>query len=215
MDDDDVRSLSESLVEVECFIALKIVLLLPYERIQMELLDVVEGKLKQGGIPETISGDHEFLLLILSSGLVSAIINKPSYDAVFSYMCFTVGNLSRQCQEVQLSRLKDGKTNEKYLLYLFRSILFPGFVSELVKGDQQVLAGFLVVKFMHTNAAFGLINIAEATLRWYLEKQLEALRANTSNFEEMSLVNTVVGLRSKMENLILSALLLLPKTDGK
>lgn len=215
LDEDDARSLSETLVDANCFIALKIVLLLPYEGIQMEYLDSVEGKLKQGGIPDAVGGDHEFLLLILSSGLLSTIINKPSYGTVFSYLCYMVGNMSRQCQVAQLSSLKDLKTNEKDLSYFFSRILFPGFVSELVKGDQQILAGFLVVKFMHTNASFSLINVAEASLRWYLEKQLEALPANTSNLKEMSLVNTVVGLRSKLENLILSALQLLAETDGR
>ncbi|KAH9716688.1 MAG2-interacting protein 2 [Citrus sinensis] len=213
LDEDDVRSLNKIALGMDCFLALKMVLLLPYEGVQLESLNAVEEKLKQGGISDTIGRDHEFLLLVLSSGIVSTIITKSSYGTVFSYFCFVVGNLSRQLQETQFSRLTKGGRNEcgksEIDLHLFRRILFPCFISELVKADQQILAGFLITKFMHTNASLSLINIAEASLNRYLEKQLQQLQHEEAFLDEScseTLKNTVSRLRSKMGNLIESAL---------
>ncbi|KAL9459753.1 hypothetical protein AB3S75_003035 [Citrus x aurantiifolia] len=213
LDEDDVRSLNKIALGMDCFLALKMVLLLPYEGVQLESLNAVEEKLKQGGISDTIGRDHEFLSLVLSSGIVSTIITKSSYDTVFSYFCFLVGNLSRQLQETQFSRLtKGGRSecgNNEIDLHLFRRILFPCFISELVKSDQQILAGFLITKFMHTNASLSHINIAEASLNRYLEKQLQQQQHEEAFLDEScseTLKNTVSRLRSKMGNLVESAL---------
>lgn len=221
LDEGDVRSLNKIVLEMDCFLALKMVMLLPYEGVKLESLNAVEEKLKQGGISGTIGRDHEFLLLVLSSGIVSTIITKSSYGTVFSYFCFLVGNFSRQLQETQFSRLTKGGRNEcrnsETDLHLFRRILFPCFISELVKADQQILAGFLITKFMHTNASLSLINIAEASLTRYLEKQLQqvqheepALDGSTSE----TLKNSVSSLRGKMGNLIESALSCLSRNVG-
>ncbi|KAJ6867999.1 hypothetical protein NC651_033135 [Populus alba x Populus x berolinensis] len=63
--------------------------------------------------------------------------------------------------------------------------MFPCFISELVKGDQHILAGFLITKFMHTNPSLGLINITEASLSRYLERQLHALQQADFSAEEI------------------------------
>ncbi|KAL9337242.1 hypothetical protein Peur_069011 [Populus x canadensis] len=215
LDEDDARSLSQAVLEKDSFMALKMVLLLPYEAIQLQCLDVVEDKLKQGGISDLAGRDHEFLMLVLSSGVISTIIAKPSYSTTFSYLCYLVGNFSRQSQEAQSSTIMNKGTNEhvnteKGVLLLFRRIMFPCFISELVKGDQQILAGFLITKFMHTNPSLSLINITEASLSRYLERQLHALQQADFSAEEIisceMFKNTVSRLTIKLQDLIQSAL---------
>ncbi|CBI23051.3 unnamed protein product, partial [Vitis vinifera] len=101
LDEDDAQSLTQTVLGVDCFVALKMVLLLPYEAMQLQCANSVEEKLKQGGISDTIGRDHELLLLILSSGIISNIITQSSYGTTFSYLCYLVGNFSRQYQEAQ------------------------------------------------------------------------------------------------------------------
>ncbi|KAK9292568.1 hypothetical protein L1049_020542 [Liquidambar formosana] len=215
LDEDGARSLYQIVLGIDCFVALKIMLLLPYEAIQLQCLDAVEEKLKQGGISDTIGRDHELLILILSSGITSTIMTKSSYNTTFSYLCYLVGNFCRQCQETQLSSIKSKGRNEHETdgrdhSLLFMTILLPCFISELVKADQHILAGFLVTKFMHTNASLSLINVAEASLHRYLERQLQVLQDDKFALEEMGscekLGNSVSSLRSKLGNLIQSAL---------
>jgi hypothetical protein len=213
LDEDDARSLCQTLLGIDCFVALKMVLLLPYEALWSPCLDEVEDKLKQGGISDTIGRDHELLMLVLSSGITSTIITKSSYGTTFSYLCYMVGNLSRQCQEAQLPRFARKGSN---ISFLFRKIIFPAFISELVKTGQQILAGFLVTKFMHTNASLSFINIAESSLGRYLERQLNVLEREEFALEETceTLRNTVCSLRGKLGNLIQSALSSLSSNVG-
>ncbi|KAL7183536.1 hypothetical protein ACSBR2_025854 [Camellia fascicularis] len=215
LDQVGAHSLSQIVLEIDCFAALKMVLLLPYKAVQVQCLDAVEDKLKQGGESDAISKDHEFLILVLSSGLISTIISSSSYGTTFSFLCYMVGNFSRQCQEAQLLSIKNKGENEhkndnKGVSSLFRIILFPCFVSELVKADQLVLAGFLVTKFMHTNASLSLINVTEASLRKYLERQIQVLQDDELMHRDLGfaepLVNTVKQMRSRLESLIQSAL---------
>ncbi|KAL0299713.1 UNVERIFIED_CONTAM: MAG2-interacting protein 2, partial [Sesamum radiatum] len=136
------------------FLALKIALLLPYEAIQLQCLDAVEKKLKEGGIPDNIAQDHFMFVLVLSSGILSSIISKASYGSTFSCLCFMVGNFSRRFQEAQASTTKHvaatgGEKNKENLDFLFAKLLFPCFITALVKADQHILAGFLVTRFMH------------------------------------------------------------------
>ncbi|XP_059628990.1 MAG2-interacting protein 2 [Cornus florida] len=217
--EDDASSLSQLGLGIDCFLALKIAMLLPYEAIQLQCLNAVEDKLKQGGMSDTTGRDHEFLVLVLSSGLVSTIITKSSYGTTSSYLCYMIGNFSRQCQEAQLSslkhRAKNGhENNEKDYSSLFRRIFFPCFISELVKADQNILAGFLVTKFMHTNASLSLINTAEASLRKYLESQVQAPQYDEFTVEDVrgfeQLANTISNLRGRLRILIQSALSSLP-----
>lgn len=219
LDEDDAKSLNKIVLKIDPFLASKMVLLLPYEEMHLQSLNPVEEKLKQEGISETIGKDQEFLMLSLSSGIISTIITKSCYGNIFSYLCYLVGNFSRQFQETQLSKLMKGGRNEcrnmSHDLHLFRRILFPAFISELVKADQQILAGFLITKFMHTNASLSIINVAEASLNKYLGKQLQLQQNEESSLEEMSssetLKNTFSSLRDKLGNLIQSALSLLSR----
>ncbi|KAJ4975918.1 hypothetical protein NE237_001024 [Protea cynaroides] len=199
----------------DCFVALKIALLLPYEAIWLECLQTVEAKLKQEGITNTRSQDHELFILILSSGLLSNIVSNSNYCTTYSYLCYFVGHFSRLCLEVDLSRVKskvreETVTGQDDFLFLFRRILFPSFISELVKTKQPLLAGFFVTQFMHTHASLGLINIAEASLTRYLEGQVRLhesaghILGETASYR--SLVNTISRLRSKLGSLIQSAL---------
>lgn len=212
LSDDDAKSLCQILLGVDCFVALKLVLLLPYEALWAQCLDAVEEKLKQGGISEPVGRDQELLMLVLSSGITPTISTSSSYDTIFSYLCYMVGNLSRQCQEAQLSRL----SNERDNLFLFRKIIFPGFISELVIAGQQILAGFLVAKYMHTNASLSFINIAESGLRTYLDRQLKLLESEDLALEDTgeTLKHTVSSLSGKLRSLIQSALSLLSSRVG-
>ncbi|RVW14510.1 MAG2-interacting protein 2 [Vitis vinifera] len=209
LDEDDAQSLTRTVLGVDCFVALKTVLLLPYEAMQLQCVNSVEEKLKQGGISDTIGRDHELLLLVLSSGIISNIITQSSYGTTFSYLCYLVGNFSRQYQEAQLSKLKHQESNNPILL-LFRRTLFPCFISELVKADQSILAGLFLTKFMHTNDALSLINIADSSLSRYLERELQALQGKEFDPQETgscdTLGNTVSSLRGKLRNSIESAL---------
>ncbi|PSS04479.1 MAG2-interacting protein [Actinidia chinensis var. chinensis] len=216
LDQAGVHSLSQIVLGIDCFAALKVVLLFPYEAIQLQCLDAVEEKLKQGGTPDVVGKDHEFLILVLSSGLVSTIVSRSSYGTTFSLLCSTVGNFSRQYQEAQLSSIKhkgrhNHEHNENDFLFLFGRILFPCFLAELVKADQQILAGLLVTKFMHTNPSLSLINIAEASLRRFLERQLRAIQGDEATNQDANfgepLVNSISQLRGRFPNLIQSALL--------
>lgn len=217
IDEDGAHNLSQMLIGSDCFMALKITLLLPYEAVHLECLDAVEEKLKQGGFPGN-TDDKGFLVLILSSGIISTIMSKSSYGATFSYLCYLVGNFSREYQEAQLSRItqtsRDDKEAEGWHL-TFRRILFPDFVSELVKADQQILAGFLVAKFMHTNPSLSLVNVTEAGLRRYLGKHLQELEAHNTSAEATNpeiLQNTLSSLEVKLKSSIQSALTLLPSS---
>ncbi|KDP36268.1 hypothetical protein JCGZ_09833 [Jatropha curcas] len=219
LDEDGAWKLSQVIVEMDCFVALKFGLLLPYNSIQLQCLDVVEERLKRGGISDTVGWDNEFFILVISSKIISTIITKTVYGTTFSYLCYLAGNFCRRCLEAQLSsitekRKKERVDTQKEVLLLFRRILFPSFISELVMADQQILAGFLVTKYMHTNASLSLVNVAEASLRRYLERQHYSLQHDKLTLEEMSsckmLKNTVSFLKGELGNLIQSALALLP-----
>lgn len=217
LDEDGARSLSQIVLERDCFTALKLVLLLPFEMLQLQCLAAVEDKLKQGGISDSIGGDHELLMLVLFSGVWPTIISNSSYGNTLSFICYLVGNLSHKFQASQLQKerlVQKGKggceeENESWLL-VFRRILFPCFISELVKADQQLLAGLIVTKFMHTNASLGLVNVAEASLGRFLEVQLHGLHDPLDETRSQETLNNVVSsLRGKLENLIRGALSLL------
>ncbi|XP_059316602.1 MAG2-interacting protein 2 [Lycium ferocissimum] len=218
LDEENAQCLSQIALEIDCFVALKLMLLLPYEVVQLQCLDSVEQKLKQEGISDKIGVDLEFLLLVLSSGVISTIITKPSYGTTFSCLCYMVGNFSRQCQESQLSSSGCGGSVEnenisKDHIDLFTRLIFPCFVSELVRSGQQILAGFLVTKLMHANPSLSLINIAGACLTKYLERQIQILQDSNPSFRDAELseplLNTVSSLTDRMENLIQSSLSLL------
>lgn len=232
LNEDDACKLTQTTVEVDCFLALKIALFLPYEAIQSQCLDAVENNLKEQGVPDNRVDNFFFAVLVLSSGILSDIITKASYGTMFSYLCFVVGNLCHQSQEARISTAArvgqsqgaqvstDARVgpageeeNRENLVFLFVKLLFPCFVVELVKADQHVLAGFLVTRFMHTDTSLSLINVAEASLRQYLERRFMELQESES-WENTSLceplMNTITDLRKRLLNSIQSALALLP-----
>lgn len=196
LDEDSARDLTRSLLEIDCYLVLKIAVLLPYEKLHLECLTAVEDKLKEGNIPTAVLTDHKLLITLLGSGLVSTVITKSCYGNVFLYMNYVVGNLSRSCQEADFS--------------VFRRVILPCYLSELVKGNQVMLAGLIVMKIMRTNGSFGLVNVAEVSVGKFLEKEVEVLGVTGFEIEDMELceglVNTVVGLRSGVVDLIKSAL---------
>ena len=210
LDEDEAERLIQIVLRMDCFVALKIILLLPYESMRLQCLDSVEEKLKQGGVSDAIGNDHELLLLLLSSGIISNIINQSSYGTTFSYLCYLVGNFSRQYQEARFPKQLKRQVPKFPILLLFTRTLFPCFISELVKADQSILAGFFLAKFMHTNDAFSLINIANASLSRYLERELQALLGKdfdprkTGSCE--TLRNSVSSLKGKLQNSMESAL---------
>ncbi|KAA0038366.1 MAG2-interacting protein 2 [Cucumis melo var. makuwa] len=214
LDEEDAKTLSHILDDKDCFLALKLVALLPYEALRLCSLNAIESKLKQDGISDEMGGDLEFLLLIFSSGIVSTILTSAAYDNTFSYICYLVGNFSRRFQDDQLTGLKQKRRvsslNRKELV-TFKTIGFPIFISELVKADQPILAAFMVTKFMYT---VRLVNVAEASLRTYLERELLNTVENdeSGDMEELMpaiLKNTVSRLKEKLGSLIESALFLL------
>ncbi|KAG5019237.1 hypothetical protein JHK87_015092 [Glycine soja] len=208
LDEDDASSLTRIALGIDCFLALKMTLLLPYKTLQLQCLGAVEDSTRQG-IPQTRSKDYELLILILSSGILTSIMIDSTYGTIFSYICYLVGNLCNQCQQALVSGrgTNNDEDNENQLL-LFTRILFPNFISELVKADQHILAGFLVTKFMHSNESLSLFNIAGASLNRYLKMQLHMLQVNEFPVEKTckTLKNTVGRLRGKLSSLIQSIL---------
>ncbi|KAK9665193.1 hypothetical protein RND81_14G096400 [Saponaria officinalis] len=217
IDEDDAGHLCNMLIGSDSFFALRISLLLPYKALQLRCLDAVEQKLQQGGFPES-DGDKDFLIVILSSGIISTIISKSSLGSTFSYICYLVGNYSRMCQDAQLARVKqpliDGEDADSFCV-TFRNVLFPCFVSELVTADQQLLAGFLVTKFMHTNPSLSLINVAEVGLRRFLQNRLQLQESQLPaevRYPE-TLKHTLSNLVVRLRTLIQSALSSLPNSS--
>ncbi|XXG59701.1 hypothetical protein AAC387_Pa04g1737 [Persea americana] len=170
--EDEAQSLSELLIGIDCFMALKIMLLLPYEALWFQCFSALDVNLKES-ISGTMHGEFELLTIAISSGVLSTIATECKHCETFSYFCNLVGRLSRLCQEAQLSMFKHGGRDAKEVdgngYFLFSRVLFPCFVSELVKARHFLLAGFLVSQFMHSNTSLSLINVAEASLRKYLE----------------------------------------------
>ncbi|XP_060963634.1 MAG2-interacting protein 2-like [Cannabis sativa] len=215
LDEDGAQSLNNSVLQMDCFMALKLVLLLPYEALRPHCLAAVENKLKQGTFTDTVVESIEFLILISSSGVMSNIISNSSYGTIFSYTCYLVGSFSQKCQASQLSRLvheegSEQRGDSEIDFLLFRRIIMPCFVSELVKADQQLLAGLIVTKYMHTNASLSLVNIAECSLNRFLKKQFEVLQGDKIALLQATshetLKNSVSSLVSKLETLLQSAI---------
>ncbi|CAA0814472.1 MAG2-interacting protein 2, partial [Striga hermonthica] len=172
----------------------------------LSCLDAVESKLEEKGVSDEIVLDYFFFILILSSGILPKIIAQNSYGAIFSYICFLVGNFCRRAQEARVL----ANESKESLNFLFVEVLFPCFIAELVKAGQHILAGFLVTKFMHTNASLSLINVSGPSLRKFFEGHFREFEERGSREENVSfcepLSSTVAGLRGNLGNLIQSAM---------
>ncbi|KAK8945198.1 hypothetical protein KSP39_PZI007962 [Platanthera zijinensis] len=143
LDEDDANSLLHMVVNVDCFMALKVFMLLPHEAPRLLCLQAVESNLKERGPPNISNVDeHEILILVLFSGVLQRIIFNPALQNFFSYMCYLVGQLARICQE-DLLKYRDSKTSSPNWCRssLFCELLLPCFVSELVQAKQCILAG--------------------------------------------------------------------------
>ncbi|XP_056175695.1 MAG2-interacting protein 2 isoform X3 [Syzygium oleosum] len=217
LDEDNARSLCKMMLGRDFLWAFKMMMLLPYGDLHLNCLDAVEEKLKQEGMTDEIGKDLDVLILVLYSGFISKIISGSLYDSSFTYICYLVGHFSRQCQEACLLRLAHKETSssedERPSLIVFERILLPAFICELVKADEKMLAGFVVTKYMHTNASLSLINIAEAGLQRYLEGQLNKLHHEDLDLETtipcLVLKHAVSSLLGRLVDLIPSALSLL------
>ncbi|XP_008807443.2 MAG2-interacting protein 2 isoform X1 [Phoenix dactylifera] len=224
LNEDEARSMFQLVVGVDCFMALKMLLLLPYEDLRSQCLRSVETKLREGSISSASNAnDYELLALLLSSGALHQIAADPSYSKVLSHICFSMGHLARICQEDMLKFSKgDGSRPHQNSSLLFARVLLPCFISDLVAAGQPVLAGFIISQWMHTHASLGLIDVVEASLRRYLEGQFlqaQARGGGEVGFEELdscgSFVYAVSSLRVKLVNLLQSALLALPDNNAK
>ncbi|EPS68666.1 hypothetical protein M569_06101, partial [Genlisea aurea] len=176
LDEDEAASLLRTAAaELDCFLAFEMALLLPYRAMQLQYLDDVEKRLEttEGVTTETVSRDgrQRFLVLVLSSGILSTvIIPGASHGRTLSYLTFLVGNSLRRFQETMqgaaATEEDDGRRYDSSSFFI--ATLFPSFVCELVRGDQQILAGFLVTRFVHTNPSLSLMSTGDANLRKYL-----------------------------------------------
>ncbi|XP_073099912.1 MAG2-interacting protein 2 [Elaeis guineensis] len=224
LNEDEAQRMFQHVVGVDCFMALKMLLLLPYEGLHSQCLCLVEAKLREGSISCTSNAnDYELLALLLSSGALHQIATDPSYSKVLSHICFSMGHLARICQEDMLKYSKGDRSRlHQNSSSLFARVLLPCFISELVTAGQSMLAGFIISRWMHTHASLGLIDVAEVSLRRYLEGQFlqaQARGGGEAGFEELgscgSLVYAVSSLRVKLVSLLQSALLALPDNNAK
>ncbi|KAF7091362.1 hypothetical protein CFC21_093952, partial [Triticum aestivum] len=157
LEDEEAHRLLELLSAApNCFMALKIMLLLPYEAPQLQCLQTVEAKIREGtASTSSTADDHELLPLVLSSGALQKIAGEEGYSKLFSHTCHLVGQLARSFQSDLCAHWEaESKMNQKSLL--FAKVLLPCFISELVLKGQYLLAGFIVSRWMHTPASLGL-----------------------------------------------------------
>lgn len=223
LNEEEAHCLFQLVVGMDCFMALKLLLLLPYEAPRSQCLRVLENNLKTGSISDASSAaDYELLAILLSAGVVHDIANDPSFCKVFSYVCYLVGLLARLLQEDLLNSWEgNGSRPKQNQLSIFSRILLPFFISETVCGGQPLIAGFIVSRWMHTHISLGVIDVVEASLRRYLEQQIlqvQTLVGHEFGFAEDSsgvLVFTYSCLRHKLGNQLQSALLALPKIDTR
>ncbi|CAL9082320.1 unnamed protein product [Musa acuminata var. zebrina] len=223
LNEEEAHCLFQLVVGMDCFMALKLLLLLPYEAPRSQCLRVLENNLKTGSISDASSAaDYELLAILLSAGVVHDIANDPSFCKVFSYVCYLVGLLARLLQEDLLNSWEgNGSRPKQNQLLIFSRILLPFFISETVCGGQPLIAGFIVSRWMHTHISLGVIDVVEASLRRYLEQQIlqvQTLVGHEFGFAEDSsgvLVFTYSCLRHKLGNQLQSALLALPKIDTR
>jgi len=214
LDEDEALCLYKLVVPIDCFSALKMLLLLPYKGPWLQCLHVVEATLKDGGgspSNASLSVDHcyELLILVLSSGVLKDIATNPTFGKVLSYLCHLVGYLARHCQEylVKCRSDNDGSLERKRVLF-FCTVLLPCFISQLVEAGQCLLAGFIVSQWMRTHSSLGLIDVIEASLRRYLEGQRPG--GESAGIGEMEscgcLVYSLSRLRGKLGGMLQSAI---------
>ncbi|KAL6642432.1 hypothetical protein ACP70R_020613 [Stipagrostis hirtigluma subsp. patula] len=222
LEEEEAHHVLELVSALDCFMALKIFLLLPYEAPRLQCLKMVEVKMREGTVSTSSNADdHELLALVLSSGTMQMITTDEAYSKFFSYLCHLVGHLARSFQVDLLIRWNEANTPNTSKMYgslLFGRVLFPCFISELVLRGQYLLAGFIISRCMHTHPSLGLMDIIEASVRRFLEGQVaqaQDLGGSDSSFtdNELSVRHTISTLQSKLASLLQAALGALPKQE--
>ncbi|CAN6344755.1 unnamed protein product [Urochloa humidicola] len=217
LEEEEAHSLVELVSALDCFMALKIALLLPNEALRLQCLRIVEVKMREGTVSTSSNADdHELLALVLSSGTMQKIATEEAYSKIFSYLCQLVGHLARSFQTGLLMQWNDEATSKSKGYLLFGRVLFPCFISELVLNGQYLLAGFIISRWMHTHPSLGLLDIAESSMRQFLQGQVaqaEQYEGNPISTDELSGRHTISTLRSKLVSLLQAALSALPNQE--
>ncbi|PUZ47434.1 hypothetical protein GQ55_7G164600 [Panicum hallii var. hallii] len=219
LEEEEAHSLVELVSALDCFMALKVVLLLPYEALRLQCLQMVEVKMREGTVSTSSNADdRELLALVLSSGTIQKITTEEAYSKLFSYLCHLVGNLARSFQTDLLMQWNDQAMSKSDGSLLFGRILFPCFISELVLRGQYLLAGFVISRWMHTHPSLGLMDIAETSVRRFLQGQVtqaEQPEGGDASFtdDEVSVKHTISTLRWKLVSLLQAALSALPNQE--
>jgi len=226
LEDEEAHRLLDLVSAANCFMALKILLLLPYEAPQLKCLQMVDAKIREGTVSTSSSAeDHELLALVLSSGSLQKIAAEDGYSKLFSHICHLVGQLSRSFQndlcthwEAESNSSETSKISQSLL---FGKVLLPCFISELVLSGQYLLAGFVVSRWMHIPPSLGLIDVIEPSVRRYLEGQVAQAQqqvgeshASLAENELSSISRTLSSLRLKMIPLLQAALVALPNRES-
>jgi hypothetical protein len=230
--EDEVRELVASTSVSNPSAALQLSLLLPYSSCQIQGLEVLEEKLasahdKSSGLADPSIGvavNQELMALVLSSGLLTSVADKPSFNAVFSGLCEFLGQLALQAQELQLSMKPS--LNECLVSadnVPFCAVAFPFFVAELTKLKKFGQAGALVLQVMRVHPALATWNAAYIALQRYLSTQADGASVDSvtrrgSHFlrnedvlQAGHLKNTVHSLTCRLEEVLKSALKTLSK----
>ncbi|PAN38457.1 hypothetical protein PAHAL_7G173500 [Panicum hallii] len=219
LEEEEAHSLVELVSALDCFMALKVVLLLPYEALRLQCLQMVEVKMREGTVSTSSNADdRELLALVLSSGTIQKITTEEAYSKLFSYLCHLVGNLARSFQTDLLMQWNDQAMSKSDGSLLFGRILFPCFISELVLRGQYLLAGFVISRWMHTHPSLGLMDIAETSVQRFLQGQVtqaEQPEGGDASFtdDEVSVKHTISTLRLKLVSLLQAALSALPNQE--
>ncbi|KAJ1265588.1 hypothetical protein BS78_08G087500 [Paspalum vaginatum] len=219
LEEEEAQSLVDLVCALDCFMALKTALLLPYEALRLQCLQMIEVKMREGTVSTSSNGDdQELLALVLSSGSMQKIITDEGYSNFFSHICHLVGHLASSFQTDLLVQWNDKATSKINRSLLFGRVLFPCFISELVVQGQYLLAGFIISRWMHTHPSLGLMDIAETSVRWFLQGQVtQAEQAGGSDAPfssyEVYVRHTISALRLKLASLLQAALAALPQQE--
>ncbi|GLJ28279.1 hypothetical protein SUGI_0555830 [Cryptomeria japonica] len=237
--EDEARRLTAKLSKLQPAIALKSALLLPYDSLWFETLEMFADKLKEirtfdsNGQESNTSDvlnennisdglmDNGLLALILYAGLLPSIAGNPKFITIFSYMCALLGQLVCLLQENYLSlqrksiQVPFSRENENESLFLC-DVAFPIFIAELTRGKHYFLAGTMVFQFMHVHPTFYSMDGVYVALKRYLEMQMKVGQVKYQNaigavdFPH-GMKNIANGLREKLPSMIKTAFSTLSK----
>ncbi|CAM0943908.1 unnamed protein product [Alopecurus aequalis] len=224
LEDEEAHLLLELLLPgPNCFMALKIMLLLPYEAPQVQCLQMVEAKIRERAAVSTSSNadGHELLALVLSSRALQKIAAEEGYSKLFSHICHLVGQLTRSFQNDLCAHWNsESNPSETPPSSPFGQVLLPCFISQLVLNGQYLLAGFVISRWMHSPESLGLVDVIEPSVRRYLESHLAQAQQQVGESDasfaenELSISRTLSNLRLKLVSLLQEALIALPNRES-